>query len=167
MSHAFAERDQVIYGQNDATVRELLQVFGNEELELLPAAARGATAGSFSPTFHNGHKFVSGTFLLAVTNAATDANDTLDVFIDVQVGGAWINIAHFAQVLGNGADTLNLVAYCPDRGAPAHFDVTADLAAGNARNYIAGHMRVRWVIVDPTGTNATFTFAVHAALTYS
>ena len=73
---------------------------------LLPLAARTTSSTSSSQTLPPRCKGL--VFLLNVTNADTDANDTLDVYIQESPDGGttWNDIAHFAQILGTTAATL-------------------------------------------------------------
>lgn len=157
---------EVIYGSRDMTVREAVQFLaGLSNVELLPSAARIVTVEDLGDTIIVGAGFGQAEFLLLLTNAETDADDTLDVFVDSQLGdGTWVNIVHFTQILGNGANDLKFVAICPRAGSTSEENVTADVAAGGSpRNFIGDRVRVRHVIVDPSGSNATFTFKVIAA----
>lgn len=105
------------------------------------------------------------TFELDVTVLATDVDDTLDVYIDTSYDGGttWINIAHFTQILGNGSAVKEVAHF--DECVCALLDVTSDLAAGNVRSVGMGdNFRYRSVVVDPTGSNGSFTFSVKAYL---
>lgn len=159
---------QVIYEVGDATVREAVQALrGFDNATILSSAARTATAGANGPTVllpHNGFRIAQ--FLLVLTNAATDADDTLDVYVDTSPdgGNSWVNIVHFTQILGNGADSQKYAAVSNVNIAGDEFDVTSDVAAGaTPRNFLGQQLRARYVIVDPTGANATFTFSVVAS----
>lgn len=156
--------DTVIYGGRDATVREAAQAWlGLPDVELLPSAARGAGSGN-GVTVAGLQGFGQAEFLLELTAAATEVDDTLDVFVDCFIDGTAVNIVHFTQVLGNGADALKFIALCPRQGASDEFAATADVAAGGTpRPFIGDAVRVRWAVVDPTGANASFTFRVVAS----
>lgn len=139
---------------------------GISNVELLASAARTATAGTNGAAVVVGAGFGQAEFLLTLTNAADDVDDTLDVYIDCSLddGATWVNIVHFTQILGNGADAQKFVAICPRAGSPDEISVTSDVGAGaTPRNFIGDRVRVRYVIVDPTGADATFTFSVVAA----
>ena len=105
---------------------------------------------------------------LVVSAAATDADDTLDVYIDTSfdAGTTWINLGHFTQVLGNGgAKTFVLAIKNDNPGATAVYNVTSDAAAGATRQIGFGdRIRYRGVVVDPTGSNVSFTYQVKAFL---
>ena len=161
-----ATPEKVIYGQRDMTVREAVQFLaGLSNVELLPSAVRTAAAEAFGDTAVIGAGFGQAEFLLVLTNAGTAAGDTLDVYIDGQMGdGTWVNIVHFTQILGNGADALKFVAICPRPGSTSEENVTTDVTAGGTpRNFIGDRVRVRYAIVDANGASATFTFKVVAA----
>ncbi len=105
---------------------------------------------------------------LDVTAAATDATDTLDVYIDMSIDGGtrWNNLIHFTQVLGNGgAKTFVAVIKNDNPGASAVFATTSDAAAGATRQIGFGdRIRVRSVSVDASTQNVSFTFSVKAFL---
>lgn len=138
---------------------------GQDNVTLLAATTAGAVVGATGPSFRPKHAgFTRLSAVLSVTAAATEVNDTLDVFIDASIDeeATWINIVHFTQVLGNGG-AKKFVAIAGPHNSD-EFDVTADLAAGVVpRDLIGGVFRVRWTVVDPTGANASFTFNVKGA----
>ena len=102
--------------------------------------------------------------VLNVTAAATAANDTLDVYVDITPDGgtSWLNVGHFTQVLGNGgAKKLVMALNSANAGATAITDVTSDSAAGSTRQYgIGTGMRYRGTTVS--GTTVGFTYSVTA-----
>lgn len=122
------------------------------------AAVSGATGAPFICKQSGFRELVAQ---LNVTAAATEASDTLDVFIDGSLDGGvtWINIMHFTQVLGNGGAKkfINVsVSTVSDK-----FDVTSDLAAGATPRALIGTMfRPRWTVVDGGGVAAGFTFSI-------
>jgi hypothetical protein len=100
--------------------------------------------------------------MLNVLEAATAVGDTLDVYIDTSPdgGNTWINIGHFAQILGNGGAKKQVMALKSDNpGATAVADVTSDAAAGATRQFgIGDRLRYRGVC----STSGVFTYAVTA-----
>ena len=104
-------------------------------------------------------------FMLDVTAAATEANDTLNVTVEGSIDGGtnFFEVLSFAEVLGNGGAIQH---YEPilQTGNVAGFIGSAALGAGTSVPVQALHYRVRWSIVDPTGTNASFTFSVGVML---
>lgn len=105
--------------------------------------------------------------LLNVTAAATEAGDTLDVYVDTSLDGGttWINVVHFPQVLGNGGAKKYTAVLAPQGGQSATAtDVSADAAANTVRAGILGdQLRARYTTVDvATTTNMSFTFGVTA-----
>lgn len=141
---------------------DLLQ---SETLELLPSAARTATPGTNGTAFVlNGERVAFG-ILLKITNKATDAADTLDVYIDFlgPDGVTWINAVHFTQAKGNEADAESqYVQLIPNTGSTAPTVVTGDAASGVVRPEVTGsQIRARYAIVD-ADANGTFSFGVWA-----
>lgn len=104
-------------------------------------------------------------FVLDVTNADTDAADTLDVYIDVSPDGqTWFNSTHFTQIVGNGA-AAKIAAKVTKGGDFADPDavlaITADAAAGVVRQLgIMPYIRYRSVVVDASTDDATFTYSL-------
>jgi hypothetical protein len=102
--------------------------------------------------------------VLKVTDAATAAGDTLDVYVDLSLddGATWINGVHFTQVLGNGANALTFLAVF-DTTTPGTSVIaaTADCAAGAVRPQLAGNQaRARHVLVDSGGGAQSFTYSL-------
>jgi len=135
-------------------------------------ASSAQVAGSETGTEANSgaHKhqkiYTAAVFFLDVTALANDVNDTLDVYIDVSLDGgtSWINAIHFPQILGNGSAAKHVAKLNHSIATPLHV-VTADLAANAARQIGLGTMiRYRGDVVDPTGSNATFTYTLKAFL---
>ena len=131
----------------------------------LRASAQQAGAGTVTGTGQTFRQPMrEATVLLNVTAAATDATDTLDVYIDTSPDGGttWVNIGHFAQVTGNGGAKKYVMALRSDNpGATAVIDVTSDAVAGATRQYgINDRLRYRGIVAQ---TNAgAFTYSVKA-----
>jgi len=124
----------------------------------IPAGAVTAKTGLWSSGF--------GVFVLNLSAAATDVGDTLDIYVDTSIDGGttWINIIHFAQLLGNGGAKQFAAAITPSANVgTAPVDVSADAAAGAIRHYLGDQFRVRYVQVD-ADSDAAFTFTVDAYL---
>ena len=104
-------------------------------------------------------------FMLDVTAAATEANDTLNVTVEGSIDGGtnFFEVLSFAEVLGNGGAIQH---YEPIQvGANSTGFIGSDaLGAGTSVAVQALKYRGRWSIVDPTGTNASFTFSVGVML---
>lgn len=97
-----------------------------------------------------------------VTNADTDAGDTLDVFVQTQLDGTnWVDVAHFTQVIGTDAAKRFFAKLVPAL-AEAMFENATTLGAGSIRHLIGERFRARWVIVDSGDADQTFTFSVTA-----
>lgn len=116
-----------------------------------------------------GSEFKEATFILNVTSAATDAGDTLDVYIDVSpdAGTTWINAAHFTQVLGNGGAKKELVRII-SAGAlatpTAPLNIASDAASGAVRNVgLFDYVRYRGVAVNASTDNESFTYSLLAS----
>jgi len=98
--------------------------------------------------------------VLDVTEAATAAGDTLDVYVDVSLDGAsWINAVHFDQVLGNGGAKQYYAVLDASNPGTSVIDASADASAGDVRPALFGaYMRARWAVVE--ADDAAFTFSV-------
>jgi len=128
----------------------------------LHASAAETVTGNGSGV--NGHAAEEAVIELDVTAAATDANDTLDVTVQIKApdGTNWIDVCAFTQVAGTGGAKRHIAKLSRSQ-AQAMFEDAA-LAAGNVRHLLGGQWRAKWTIADPTGSNASFTFAVHVGL---
>ncbi len=133
-----------------------------EDITLFASAARGVTAGTNGDTVTIKGERLVYTWILTLTNAETDADDTLDVYIDTLFGTAtWINIAHFTQILGNGADAITRFVVTVPANMLTTDVATTDCAVGVARGVVGSAFRGRCVIVDGAGAdNTTFTFSL-------
>ena len=110
--------------------------------------------------------YQQATIVLNVTAAATEVDDTLDIYLDTSYDGGttWVNIAHFTQVLGNGG-AKEFAANIINKNPAAEIDVAADAAAGTIRALALGdRIRYRSVAVDAGGVAASFTFGLVAFL---
>ncbi len=134
-----------------------------QNIELLATTVAVGVQSVTGPDILGFAPFTSGTFVLSITDAAADADDTLDVVIQRKLpNGGYEDIVAFTQVLGNGANTLTFVAdvFAGASGGDEH--IVAALTAGTFLDVPWGDaLRVNYVIVDPSGTNASFTLAVH------
>lgn len=106
--------------------------------------------------------------ILDVTAAATDAGDTLDVYIDTSfdAGLTWVNVIHFTQVLGNGGAKQYVgVIKADNPGATAVYATSADAAAGATRQVGFGdRISYRAAGVNTSTVNNSFTFSLKAHL---
>ena len=138
----------------------LSQKEGVDSLPILKSATNTDTsAGEASvrlPRPQNGVVFV-----LDLTAAATEVGDTLDVFVQTEIGGQFVDIVHFTQILGNGG-TKRFFAKISASEPQAEFENGASLAAGSVRNLIGDDWRIRFDITDAGADNASFTFSVNA-----
>ena len=102
--------------------------------------------------------------LLDITASASQAGDTLDVYVDVLApdGATWVNAVHFTQQAGNGAARKEIATLDPANPGTSVVNVTSDANAAAVRPALWGsQMRARWAIANGGGTHA-FTFAVTA-----
>ncbi len=128
---------------------------------LLASAAQTTTNAGASavriPDAANGVAFV-----LDVTAAATDAGDTLDVFVQTMIDGTnWVDVVAFTQVVGNGGTKRHIAKVSAD-AAQAMFENGSALSAGSVRNLVGDEWRVRFAIADVSADDASFTFSVTA-----
>jgi hypothetical protein len=101
-------------------------------------------------------------FVLDVTAAATEVDDTLNVAVQTLVDGTnWVSVAAFTEVLGNGGAKRYLMKINAS-AAEAVFEGSGALAAGSIRDWAGDAWRVNWIIVDPGAGAASFTFSVTA-----
>jgi hypothetical protein len=100
---------------------------------------------------------------LSITASATDAGDTLDVYVDVLAPdqATWLNAIHFTQQAGNAAAKKEFAVLDPANPGTAVIVVTADAASGAVRPAMFGpQVRARWAIADSGDGNSSHTFAV-------
>ncbi len=135
-----------------------------ELFSLLGVVASGATAGTNGTAVIYQGERSRILVVLDLTAAGVDANDTLDVYVDVSIDGTiWMNAIHFAQMLGTGGAKRYFAVLDPSNPGTSAIDVTSDAAAGVVRPGLFGaQARGRYVIVDPTGANAAFSFTLAA-----
>lgn len=128
----------------------------------LAAAARTASGVGSSISLPKNLKALL--FLLKVTNADTDAGDTLNIYIQESLDGGttWNDRVSFTQVIGtDSASAIKAAINCevaPETELGAQAD--ASLAAGSVlQGPVAPLIRPKWIIVDGDG-DATFTFGI-------
>lgn len=129
------------------------------------AASAARTASASEAAVHVGGLWRRAELVFDVTASATDAGDTLDVYVDISPdsGTTWVNAVHFAQQAGNGAAKTEIAILDPSNPGVATINVTADAAAGAVRPSVIGRtFRARSVLVDGGGANTSHTFSVKA-----
>ncbi|MDD5034126.1 MAG: hypothetical protein PHE55_05155 [Methylococcaceae bacterium] len=103
-------------------------------------------------------------FLLSVTAAATEVDDTLDVYLQHSPDGGtnYDDFVHFTQVLGNGGAKKLIAEWSGEQAVESELHALADatLAAGVLQGPKSGTWRLKWVIADAGGGAASFTFSV-------
>lgn len=123
--------------------------------------AAGAIAAGTGDAVHLPGMVNGFAFELDVTAAATDADDTLDVYVQTTLDGTnWIDVVHFTQCVGNGGAKRHIGKVLAG-AAETMFEAGAALAAGSVRNLLGDKWRVKYVQVD-ADSDGTFTFAVYA-----
>jgi hypothetical protein len=137
-------------------------------IQTLRAAEAQATAGTVTgDTVNLQQAWKELSVQLAVSEAATDSIDTLDVYVDTSFdgGATFVNIGHFTQVLGNGGAKTFVMSFCnANPGTSAVVNVSSDASAGSTRQIGFGSaLRYRGVMVDADG-DGSFTYSVIAFL---
>lgn len=129
-------------------------------IALLPLAARTTTGIGDAVTIEGLSSLV---LQLNLTAAATDAGDTLDVYVQttLDAGSSWVDIYHFTQMLGNGGAKKYFGKLQAD-AALTEFENGSSLSAAGGRSIFGDSYRVRWEITDASTQNASFTFSVYA-----
>jgi hypothetical protein len=140
---------------------ELLQ---GEQFVLEPSSAHlgiAANVAGLYPWAVKGER-MRYCFQCNLTAAAAAAGDTLDVYIDAEMpDGAWGNVAHFPQMLGNGGVRNYLAVLDASTPGTAVIDLTTDCAVNVTRPAVFGpSFRTRYTIAG-VGSQS-FTFAVQA-----
>lgn len=110
--------------------------------------------------------WAGGTFFLDVTAAATEVDDTLDVFVQRLLAPAvWDDIVHFTQVLGNGGTVQFVADVIFDSQASDERAVQTEALSVGTVNAVGllETLRVSWVQVDPGAGADSFTFSVTAS----
>ena len=141
---------------------------------LLASAARTASgnSGALPTTLVDNPELIrSARFLLKVTAAATEAGDTLDVYVQSSYDETnYDDVVHFTQVLGNGGAKTFIAEWQRDVSPESelHAPQDAAIAAGVIQGgKLAAPLRIKWVIVDvATFGNQSFTFSVQAEFEY-
>ena len=134
--------------------------------ELITLAASAArTAGANGTAVYVGGERKRFVIVNAITVSATEAGDTLDVYVDCSLDGVtWYNAVHFTQQAGNGAARTEYAVLDPSNPGTSVINVTADAAAAAVRPALFGpYLRARWAIVDGNANaNSSHTFSVLA-----
>jgi len=133
-----------------------------EAFTLRASAISAATAGTNGTAVTiNGERLIY-TFILACTDVATDALDTLDVYIDTLYGTAtWINAVHFTQIIGTDANTTSFFATVMPENLGVSTNITTDCAVGIVRGIVGSQWRARWVVID-ADADASFIWSLTA-----
>ena len=133
-----------------------------ETFTLAASAARGATAVTNGTAVYFGGERQRFIVFLNVTAAATDVTDTLDVYVDFSLDDVtFYNGGHFTQVLGDGGVKAFYMVFDPSNPGTAGIAVATDAAVNTVRPALIGpYVRARWVIVNPGGGAASFTFSI-------
>lgn len=111
-------------------------------------------------------KFTELIVVADLTAAATDATDTLDIYIDTSFdgGATFVNIGHFTQMLGNGGAKKFIMSFKSNPIAAANCVAFGTDQAASAALQIGFGDRIRYrtVAVDASTQNASFTYSLKA-----
>lgn len=136
-----------------------------QEYVLAASAARTTTVGTNGTSTLVGGYHKRALVVLNVTASATNAADTLDVYVDVSPDGTlWLPAVHYGQQAGNGAAKTEFAILDPTNPGTATILATSDPAVSTVRPGAWGkYIRTRWVIVDGGGAgDPSHTFSVTA-----
>ena len=134
-----------------------------EAITLHASAATAAIVSTNDTAVYIGGERSRYIFILAVTAAATDADDTLDVYVDWSIDNVtFYNGGRFTQVLGNGGAVSYYMVFDATTPGTSVIAVTSDAAAGAVRPQLFGaYVRSRYVCTEGAGGGAAgFTFSV-------
>lgn len=132
---------------------ELLQ---GESFTLFASGARTVGANQAGTAVNLAGERSRFIFLLNITASATDAGDTLDVYVDFSLDGStYYNAVHFTQQAGTGAAGKEIAVVCPEDPGALAINVTSDAASGVVRPAIFGpYLRGRYTVVEFAGVGA-------------
>jgi len=131
---------------------------------ILASAARTTSSTSSTVSIHPRTRSLA--FHLQITNAATDAADTLNVYLQSSPNGTdWDDFVSFTQVLGNGADSLNYVAFVNLEEYQSSQVHAMQNGALSAETIVQGpifpsYVRAKYVIADSGDGDQSFTFSL-------
>jgi len=133
-----------------------------EVITLKASSIVTATAGTNGTAVYIGGERQRYIFVLAVTAAATEVDDTLNVFVDWSLDGVtYYNGGHFTPILGNGGAKSFFMVFDPSAPGTADIAIATDAANSTVRPSLFGaYVRARWVEVDAGGGASSFTFSV-------
>lgn len=140
-----------------------------ETITLLSAAARTASANTGAS---DGWEYIGGergkiVIILDITASATDAGDTLDVYIDLSLTGTQVDgiAVRFTQQAGNGSANRQM-AILNDAVSfgTSVIPVSSAPGSGAVRPGMIGapYIRARAVLADSGDGNTSHTFSVTA-----
>ena len=140
----------------------------NGLVTLIPSRIDTATVLDIIP--HDFSKGKAARFILNITNVATDAGDTFDLYLQsrfVTPGGleVWDDFVHFTQVLGTGTEPVRHIAVWQRDGqtpeSEMHTPQAAAIAVGVVQGPIGPEIRANLVIVD-ADADGTITWSLQA-----
>jgi hypothetical protein len=136
-----------------------------ETITLAASAARPVVAGAVGTAVFVGGERKRWLILHDITASATEAGDTLDVYVDFSIDNVtWYNAIHFTQQAGNSAARKEIAVLDPANPGAVVINVTTDAASGVTRPSVFGaYVRARWTVVEANANaNASHTFSVVA-----
>lgn len=128
--------------------------------------SNGTNAGSTDSTvgWVNVSEMDEALVVLKVTNADTDAGDTLDVYIDGYVEGVVVNLIHFTQIVGTASATTYAATLTDKIATTTIVDVTSDAAAGTQRALgYPEKIRARWVMANTGTVDLSMSFGIYVS----
>lgn len=96
-------------------------------------------------------------FVLTLTAAATLVGDTADITVQTLIGGFWLDVLHFPQLLGNGG-IKTYVGKISMATVVTMFEVGTALGANAQRDLFGDQWAIKWALV---GTGS-FTLSIVA-----
>lgn len=163
MTHVIKTGEQVIYGQNDLTDRELSNLEAGRIFNVLHHRTLTHADVGASKTLWEVELLVVREQLHAMLSleqaSGSEAGDTLSIYIDASLdnGANWYNVVRFTTITGTMSAPRNYMAVTRTEpsAAGSYEEVSDDLAAAAApRHFIGNRFRIRATTVDADGDAA-------------
>lgn len=127
------------------------------------------------PVFLPTRSWKAGRFILNITNIATDAGDTVNVYLQSGTrrpnsgGIIWDDFVHFTQIAGNASEPVQHIAVWQRDGqtpeSEMHVPQTDDISSGAViQGPLGEYFRMRTLVADSGDGNSTVTYEVFAEI---
>lgn len=129
--------------------------------KLCQVTTSGGTTGTLAGTETNLGEVVNLSMIIDLTAASGDAGDTLDIYIQGNIGGYWVDLTRITRTVFQGTKTWDIIILGSDASHSSQTRQNLAITADTVRLGPWGDQIRAWYVVTDADNDSAFTFAIY------